>query len=85
MVKQIPESASVVFIRMSRTSYIDQTGLYAIEDAPVQLLNEGIQILLVDVQEQVQNLLERIDIIPDLIPRERVLSDFEVVMRWLHG
>ena len=39
--KQIPESAEAVIIRMGRVSYIDQSGLYAMEDVLIDLTNQG--------------------------------------------
>jgi len=75
--KQIPENAEVVIIRMSKVPYIDQSGLYAMEDVIIDLINQDIKVLLVGLNKQPRYMLERIDIIPDLIPKEHISEGFE--------
>lgn len=77
LIKQIPESAETVIIRMSKVPYMDQSGLYAMEDVLVDLVNQGKKVLLVGLQKQPKYMLERIDIIPDLIPKEQISDGFE--------
>lgn len=77
LAKQIPDTASTVIIRMGRMPYMDQTGLYAMKDILVDLVNEEKTVLLVNVQKQPGYMLERIDIIPDLIPEKHIFKTFE--------
>ncbi len=81
--KQIPETASTVVIRMDRMPYIDQSGLYAMEDILMDLKKEGKHVLFVDVLEQPRYMLERIDIIPDLIPKEHIFKTFDDCLSWI--
>lgn len=74
--KQIPESARVVIIRMGKMPYIDQSGLYALEDVLIDLSNQGKTIHLVGLQKQPRYMLERVGVIPDLIPFERTCQGF---------
>jgi SulP family sulfate permease len=74
--KQIPESAKVVIIRMSKMPYIDQSGLYALEDVLIDLSNQGKTIHLVGLQKQPRYMLERVGVIPDLIPFECTCMGF---------
>ena len=83
MMKQIPETASTVVVRMGRMQYIDQSGLYVLEDELIELVNKNKTILFVDVLEQPRYLLERIDIIPDLIPKEQIFDTFDECMIWV--
>lgn len=83
LAKQIPKTASCVIIRMGRMQYMDQTGLYAMEDILVDLKKEGKKVLLVNMLEQPKYMLERIDIIPDLIPEEHIFSSFKECMKWV--
>lgn len=83
LIKQIPETASAIIIRMGKMTYIDQSGLYALEDALVELSVENKKIVLVDILEQPKYLLERIDIIPDLVPREQIFSTFQESLIWI--
>ncbi|MCF6171708.1 MAG: SulP family inorganic anion transporter [Bacteroidales bacterium] len=83
LVKQIPEATSTIIIRMGRMPYIDQSGLYAMEDVLVDLVKQGKTVLLVSVLKQPRYMLERIDIIPDLIPTEHVFDNFKDCLSWV--
>jgi SulP family sulfate permease len=83
LAKQIPENASVIIIRMAKMSYMDQSGLYAMEDILIDLVNQSKIVLLVQLDEQPKYMLERIDIIPDLIPKEHIFTDFEECLAWI--
>lgn len=83
--KQIPDNAKIVIIRLGRMQYLDQSGLYAIEDTLVDLVNKGKKILLVNVQEQPKYMLERIDIIPDLIPKNQIFNSFDEALKWVRN
>ena len=74
---QIPETASHVIIRMDKVPYIDQSGLYALEDTILELRRQEIEIHLVSLQKQPELLLRQIDIIPDLISEECIHDDFD--------
>ncbi len=83
LVKQIPDSTSTVIIRMGRMQYIDQSGLYAMEDVLVDLIGKGKKVLLVKILEQPKYMLENIDIIPDLIPQDQIFENFQECLNWI--
>jgi sulfate permease, SulP family len=83
LAKQIPESASYVIIRMGRMQYVDQSGLYAMEDVLIDLVKEGKKVLLVNIIKQPRYMLERIDIIPDLIPEDQIFKNFKDCLKWV--
>lgn len=83
LAKQIPPSASHVIIRMDRVPYIDQTGLFVLEDVLLELEKNEIHVLLVDIQTQPLYLMKSIDIIPDLIPEEHIFDSFQECTRWI--
>lgn len=83
LAKQIPDSASVIIIRMARLSYMDQSGLYAMEDIIIDLVRQNKTVLLVGVEEQPKYMLERIDFIPDLISKDHVFDDFKACLSWI--
>jgi SulP family sulfate permease len=83
LAKQIPENATDVIIRMGRMAYIDQSGLYAMEDVVQELINNRKNVFLVNVLEQPRYLLERIDIIPDLIPKDHIFEHFEEAVAYI--
>jgi len=83
LAKQIPDSASIIIIRMGRMQYIDQSGLYALEDVLIDLIKQEKKVLLVNLIQQPRYLLERIDIIPDLIPKNQIFKTFDDCTRWI--
>ncbi|MEO6638216.1 MAG: SulP family inorganic anion transporter, partial [Ginsengibacter sp.] len=84
LIAQIPSSASAIIIRMDNMSYIDQSGLYALEDAFVDLVKNGKKLLLVGIARQPKFMLERIKIIPDLIPANQVFTGFKDCLTWIN-
>ena len=80
---EIPHTASHVIIRMGRVPYIDQSGLYALEEVLMKLRNDGVTPLLTNLQKQPRYLMERIDIIPDLVPEEHIFDKFQECMKFI--
>ena len=83
LVNQIPDSTSTIIIRMGRMQYIDQSGLYALEDVLVDLVKAGKKVLLVKVVSQPRYMMESIDIIPDLIPEHQIFENFKDCLVWV--
>lgn len=76
LAKQIPKTASILIIRMDRVPYMDQSGLFAMEDVLMDLINKEIEILMVGIQSQPKYLMKTIGIIGKLIPEERTFDRF---------
>jgi SulP family sulfate permease len=83
LAKQIPDCATTVIIRLDRMPYMDQSGLYVMEEVLIDLVKEGKKVLFVDILEQPKYMMERIDIIPDLIPKEQLFGSFNEAMVWV--
>lgn len=81
---QIPDNSEYVIIRMDRVPYIDQSGLYALEDIFADLKRQGKEVLLIGLQEQPKYMISKIEIIPNVIPQERVFKTFDKSLRWLN-
>ena len=73
-INNIPEQVEALIIRMDRVPYIDQSGLYALENAVLDLEKKGIHVMLTAVQEQPKDKLVSIDIVPDLISEEHIFD-----------
>ena len=84
LAKQIPSTATAVVIRMGRMQYVDHSGLHAWEDVLVELSRQNISILLVNVLNQPRYMMERIDIIPDLVPEEQIFDTFKECLSWIN-
>ena len=83
IIKQIPSTTSTLVIRLDKVPYIDQSGLYAFESIIIDLAQHDRKVLLVGIKKQPLYMMERIDIIPDLIPKEQIFSNFKECVKWL--
>jgi len=81
--EQIPTTAKHVVIRMGKVPYMDQSGLYAMEEVLLELRRKKIKIIFEQLQMQPRILMEKIDIIPDLVPEERIFDDFKETMVYI--
>jgi SulP family sulfate permease len=83
LAKQVPDTATHLIIRMERVPYIDQSGLYAIEDLVLRLKQADIKVLLVDLTQQPRMMMEKIDLIPELISDLEIFKDFKQAMVYI--
>ena len=83
LAEEIPVTATHVIIRMEKVSYIDQTGLYALEEVILALAQNNITVLLEGLQNQPSQLMQRIDIIPDLVPEDLIFEEVKDVMAYV--
>lgn len=80
---QLPASAGTVVLRLEKMEYMDQSGLYAMEDMLLDLIKNGERIIFVGLSEQPKYMMERIDIIPDLVPKKQIFKTFNEAMSWI--
>lgn len=73
IIRELPEVETVIF-RMDDVPYIDQSGLYALEDAISALNKKGIEVFFIGIQKQPKGMFEKIKIIPHLIPEEKIFK-----------
>jgi len=85
LAQQIPDTANAVIIRMDLMHYMDQSGLYTMEEVVQELKKNRVTVLLVDIQNQPRLMMEKIDIIPDLIPKENIFKNFDACLNWVQG
>jgi SulP family sulfate permease len=85
LIRNLDEGICSLIIRMERVPHMDQSGLYALEDAILDLSQKGVTVLLTGVQPQPYDMLRTIGIIPDLLPEERTFVSFEEGVQWLTG
>lgn len=81
--KQLPKTASTLVIRLDKVPYIDQSGLYALESIIIDLVKKNKRVIIVGIGQQPRYMMERIDIIPDLIPEEYIFTDFTSSLKWM--
>lgn len=78
---QIPKQAKTVVIRLSKMPYMDQSGLYVMEDILLDLKLKEIAVIFVGLQHQPRYMMERIDIIPDVIPESKIYVNFKAYLK----
>ncbi len=83
LANQIPLTASVAVLRLEKMQYLDQSGLYVMEDVIKELSKNGVVVLFVKILKQPRYMMERIDIIPDLIPEEHIFPNFDACIKWI--
>jgi SulP family sulfate permease len=82
LVNAMPE-IRVMVIRMDKVPYVDQSGLYAMEDAVQELREKGIVIAFTGLHGQPKAIFERINLLPGLIDEEYSFNTFEECVNWL--
>lgn len=83
LASQIPATASHVIIRMDKVPYLDQSGLYVLEDVLLDLEKKNIHALLVGIQNQPLYMMKSIDIIPDLVSEDHLFTTFKKCVSWI--
>ena len=80
---QIPPTAKTVIMRLGRMQYMDQSGLYAMEDMLQDLKQKNVEVLFVRLLRQPRYMMERIDIIPDFISEEHIFDSINQCVKWI--
>lgn len=75
MTRALPD-VDVVIMRMEKVPYIDQSGMYAIEDAVMVLQDKHVLVLFEGIQSQPEDMLRRIGLIPDMVANQHLFEDF---------
>ena len=65
-----------VIIRMDKVPFIDQSGLYALEDSILMLEQKNIQVILTGLQPQPMSRMKSIKLIPNLVEEEHIFDSF---------
>ena len=73
----VPDEAKIVIIRMRLVSFMDQSGLYAMETAIKDLQDRGVMVLMTIIQPQPMYMLTKMKLIPELLPEEHTFKTFE--------
>jgi SulP family sulfate permease len=81
--QEIPPSAHTVILRLRLMQYMDQSGLYAMEEMLQGLIQRKVTILFTGLLEQPRYLMESIDIIPQLVPETQIFDSFGACMQWI--
>ena len=84
MIVALPE-VRVVVMRMDKVPYVDQSGLYAMEDAVLDLQARGINVVFTDLHGQPYDMFKRFNLVPGLVSEDYCFKDFTACAEWLLG
>ena len=82
MAESLPDIRVVIF-RMMNVPNIDQTGLYALEEVVLSLEKRNIAVVITGLQKQPYRMLQRINMVPGLIPENYIFDEIEDCIQWL--
>lgn len=82
-VSKIPKNAKIVIFRMKKVPYIDQSGLYAIEQAVKEMQQRNILVVFTMMQDQPLFLLKKNRVIPNVIPKKHLFATIKEFSIWL--
>ena len=80
MIEKLPDVHIVLFM-MDNVPSIDQTGMYAIEDAVLELKKRGITVVFTGIKEQPSDMLKNIRLIPDLVSQEYIYDSYQEAIK----
>lgn len=79
----IPSNAKIIIFRMKRVPYMDQSGLYALEEVIKEMQKMGIVVVFTMLQPQPLYLFKKNRLIPDIIPEDYLFESIEDCADWL--
>lgn len=82
LVMKLPDVRYII-IRMEKVPFMDQSGLYALEDSILYLEQKGKEVLLTGLQEQPRIRMKSIKIIPGLIKEDNIFESFSDCVKWI--
>ena len=62
---------------MGEVPYVDQSGLYALEDALLTYASNGTEVLIIGLQDAVRMRMEGIRMIPGLVSDDQIIDKVE--------
>jgi SulP family sulfate permease len=83
LAKTISKEANTVLFRFDRMEYIDQSGLYALEDLLVDLIKQEKRIYFIHLAKQPRYMMERIGLLPKLVPAANVFEELPDFLNYI--
>lgn len=84
MTKALPGIQKVI-IRMDKVPYVDQSGLYAMEDAILDLQDQDISVVFTGLHGQPLDIFEQFNLVPGLVPYDLCFENFSDCVQWLEN
>jgi sulfate permease, SulP family len=71
------KNVEVLILDMSRVYYIDQTGLYALEEVIRDLKAKGVEVMLINIHPEPKSLFHKLKTIPNVVAEQCVFEDLQ--------
>ena len=81
--RKLPNSAKTLCIDLTRVPYIDQSGLFAMEDIFLSLNESSVEVRLVGLNLQPENRFRDLRIIPDAVPEHLIFNDLDSALKYI--
>ncbi len=85
VMQTVPADAKIVIIRMRLVSFMDQSGLYAMEESIKDIQSRGAQVLMTIIQPQPMYMLKNMKLIPEVVPEDHTFKTFEECTDYLRN
>lgn len=79
----IQPGTAIAIIRMGRVPYIDQSGLYALEEVVRSIQAQGAAVVFSGLRGQPLEMTRRINLVPGLVGYDYCFEDFPSCLRWV--
>ena len=76
-------AGKLLILRMDHVSYMDQTGIYALQEALTHLRNAGLRVMIVGITVANLDLLRRFEIVPHVVAEADICESLDQVKRKL--
>ena len=85
VMQTVPQDARIVISRMRLVSFMDQSGLYAMEEAIKDIQSHGTEVLMTIIQPQPMYMLTTHKVIPGVVPEDHTFKTFEECTEYLRN
>jgi len=72
-------------IRVDKVPYVDQSGLYAMEEFILSVRQQNVEVVLTDLHGQPAEMFRKIKLVPEMIPEEHCFDSIEQCANWLEA
>ena len=83
LAEQLP-GVRFVIMRMENVPFIDQSGLYALEESILGLEQRNVDVLITGIQRQPELMLRKIRLIPALVGERHLFKNLHECVEWLN-
>ena len=83
LAQKVPKDSKYVVLDFINVGYIDQSGLFKLEDVVNDFIKDGKEVFLINTQAESLSLLEKINLVPNLIQKKNVFDSMKSLLESL--